>query len=70
MTSREDYEKSYNYLNDLSKGLTLESITINFNKLDEKSEAELRDLLNRFTVRRKGEIWRSVLSGAHNGYLG
>lgn len=69
MTSREDYEKSYNYINDLSKGLTLDSITIDFSKLDEKSSGELRDLLNRFTVRRKNEIWNSVLCGTHNSYL-
>lgn len=66
MDSRETYEKSYNYLGDLSKGLTLEAITIDFKKLDEKSRAELRDLLSRYTVKRKGEIWNNILSGPHS----
>lgn len=65
MDSRETYEKSYEYLGDLSKGLTLEAITIDFKKLDEKTKGEMRDLLSRYIVKRKGEIWRNILSGPH-----
>ena len=69
MNSREQYEKSYNYMNDLQKGLTGTAITIDFTKLDEVTAGEVRDLLNRCFVRRKGTIFSTILNGAHNGYF-
>ena len=66
MDSRETYEESYNYLADIERGLTGSGITIDFNKLDEKSRAEARDILTRFCVRRKGQIWNNILSGPHS----
>ena len=71
MNSREDYQESYNYLGALQKALTVDQITIDFKKLDDKSKGEVIDLLNRFCNRRKSEIWNNILNGVcdPNSYL-
>lgn len=66
MDSRDTYENSYNYQLDLQKGLTGSAVTIDFEKLDEKSKCELIDTLNRFFIRRRSEIYNNILSGVHN----
>lgn len=66
MDSREVYEASYNYQLELQKAITGTGITIDFSKLDSKSQGELRDQLNRFFIRRRSEIYNNILSGVHN----
>ena len=65
MDSRETYENSYNYQSNLQRALTGSAITIDFNKLDEKSKCELLDTLNKFFNRRKSEIYNNILSGVN-----
>lgn len=69
MESREIYQESYDYLDDIKKGVCIETVTIDFNKLDTKSKGELINLLTNFCNRRRGEIWNKVLSGTHDGYF-
>lgn len=65
MNSLEHYQDSYNYMLDLQKALTGSAITIDFEKIDEKSKGELTDTLNRFFIRRRSEIYNNVLAGVH-----
>lgn len=65
MNSIDDYQNSYNYQLDLQKSLTGSAITIDFEKLDEKSKGELIDTLNRFFIKRRSEIYNNVLAGVH-----
>lgn len=66
MDSREVYEASYNYQLELQRAITGPGVTIDFSKLDAKSQGELRDQLNRFFIRRRSEIYNNILSGVHN----
>ncbi len=68
MESREIYQESYNYLDTIKKNLSVGTITIDFSKLDTKSQGELSDLINRFCLRRRSEIWNKILSGNHDKY--
>ena len=65
MNSLEHYQNSYNYMLDLQKALTGPAITIDFEKLDEKSKGEFIDILNRTCIRRRSEIYNNVLVGVH-----
>lgn len=66
MESRDIYEKSYNYLDDIKKSLSVGSVTIDLSKLDTKSKGEVIDLLNRYCIKRRGEIWNNILSGPNS----
>ena len=66
MDSREVYEASYNYQLNLQKAITGPAVTIEFNKLDSKSKGELIDMLNRFFIRRRSDIYNNILSGPHS----
>ena len=65
MQSRESYQESYDYLNSIKKNLNTGDIKIEVKKLDEKSKAELIDLLNKFCIRRTSEIYNNILSGVN-----
>lgn len=62
MESEKVFMDSYNYLEELCKNNTTDSITIDYNKLDCKSKGELKDLIQRFVIRRKNEIGKVIFT--------
>lgn len=62
MESKEIYMDSYKTIEKLIKDSTTDNITINYSKLDERTAAELRMVINKTLIKRRGEVCQ-VLSG-------
>ena len=54
------YEDSYEYLECLKKMLTTNSITIEFNKLDENSKAEICSSLRKAIYSRASRVYSTI----------
>lgn len=62
MESERIYRESYKYLDEICRQNTTGEIRIDYCQLDEKSRGELKDIINRFVVRRKHEIGRVIFT--------
>ena len=62
MESEKIFLESYNYLEEICKNNTTDNLTIDYNKLDCKSKGELKDLIQRFVIRRKNEIGKVIFT--------
>lgn len=64
------YEESYKELSKLKSRNATSSITIDYNKLDMKSAAELKKAIDSVLVERKAEVYKVVLNSNGSGFGG
>lgn len=56
MEGKDTYQKSYDYLKNLCIQNTTGKVYIEYSKLDAESAKQLRELIHRFTCKRKNEV--------------
>ncbi len=54
------YTDSYNTIEKLIKDNTTGHININYDKLDERTAAELRSSITKVLIKRRGEVYRTI----------